>query len=330
MSLRTDLDRVLAESADVASSTYLTSAREDVLLIEEQAQGCAELSKRVKHLGKQLAQSHFALDSEAINRFLQELAEAQFFALCRSRGISLQAIPTQSHQGTPDYSLNGDPTTTFEVKALSVVDGHLGIRRDLNKSLDAKVTLESQRLGSRITTFVEMETSAYGNKLRSTHVNLDHLNVYVEKVRQNIKRDQFSAPRSFLVLNLTALPGLGRDLGDLRPIYWDELPSPHPVSGAIWMLAFGQSGMAVFGHPEFEGSPGIEGYFRKEGILNENREVAGIIVVRRELDGKLNVGALFRSEDWGAWSSEESGWEWIKALVHEKWNDELDSNGWQL
>lgn len=332
MSLKNEFDRVLAESADVATSNYLQRAGEDVLLVEAQAAGCPELNKRVERLCNQLAQKNFALDAEAINKFLQDLAEAQFFALCRMRGVSLEPVPTQSQkqQRTPDYSLTGDEQTTFEVKALSVVGGNFGIDRDLVSSFDAKVRFD-ERLKSRPgIAFVENETTAYGDKVRATHVNVDHLYVLLEKVRQNIKQDQYPTLRSFLVLNTSVLPVLGSGFVDLRPVYWDENPSPHPVSGAMWMLAFGRAGMAVFGHPEFEGMPVIEGYFSKQGLLHEYDNISGIIVIRRELNGELRVGALLRSRDWQAWSNEQTIWPWIHALVQDKWNDEMDSNGWCL
>ncbi len=316
--------------SQTATSSYLGLLREDVAFVEMHAPDAPELVKRVDRLKASLLEVHFALDPAAINTFIHDLAEAQFFALSRSRGVHIRPLPTQVSKGTPDFAYVADETTTFEIKALSIVNGDRGHRENLEHSLDANIEIERQlQLGKR-TAFAETESNAFGTKVKSSSVNLDHLIVLLEKARQNIKPDQFAASRSFLVLNLTAIPLLSGQGEDFRPVYWSRDSSPHPVSGAMWMLAFGRPGMAVFGHPEFEGMPGIEGHFAAEGILHEHGWIAGILVVRRDLGGQLHTFLLARASDIGKWSDDVSQWAPVESLVGVKWNDELDSNGWRL
>lgn len=330
MKLSAVFDAALARGGQTATSSYLVLLRDDVALLETQAVGMPVLQRRVDRLMTPLLEEHFALDPAAINTFIQDLAEAQFFALCSAKGVHLRPLPTQESKGTPDFAYLNDETTTFEIKALSIVNGDQGLREDLERSLNAKIEIERQlALGKRIA-FAESGTNAYGRKVKPSSMNMDHVNVLREKARQNIKRDQFSAPRGFLVLNLTAIPVLSGQPEDFRPVYWSEYTLPHPVSGAMWMLAFGRHGMAIFGHPEFEGKPGIEGYFAGEGILHEHTYIAGLFIVRRDLGGTLHTILLARASDIDKWSEDTAQWEPVASLVGDKWNDELDSNGWRL
>jgi len=330
MSLVAEFDAACARANRTATSPFLALLRPDVLLVESQLASAPGLSLRVEKLLAALSQPHFALDPAATNTFMQDLAEAQFQALAASRAVDLLTLPTRASQGTPDFALNTDSSTTFEVKALSVVNGERGLREALERSLEAHIEIERQLAQGKRTALAESATAAYGSKIGDSSVNLDHLGVLLEKTRQNIKSDQFVERRSFLVLNLTALPLLSEEAEAVRPIYWNEVPSAYPVSGALWMLAFGKPGMAIFGHPEFEGKPVIEGYFSGEGILHECDFIAGIVVVKRRLDGGLFTSLLARASDIDQWSAHPLQWDPIDSLVGSCWNDEFDSNGSRL
>ncbi|MBK8059510.1 MAG: hypothetical protein IPK33_17130 [Gemmatimonadetes bacterium] len=341
-----DFDEATAKWNDTATSIFLSNLRHDVAFVDAHSSLSPDLGRRSAKLSAQLSKPSFAVDSEAINSFAQALAETQFLALCESRGVRLKALATRVGVGTADYSLLNDPNFTFEVKALSVVDGARGIDRDLMQSLEAKGELDGLIMSGSTSAFVERETMAYKDKVRYDSQNKDHIDVLLEKARQNMKRDQFEAKRSFLVLNTSMLPVPWLRTEGLRPVNWRTRPSPHPVTGAMWMLAFGMAGMPVFSTPEFEGRAGIEGYFEKMGILEEFPYVAGVLFVRRRIDGELEVALLMKKEVranlFDEATNQEDGDEDVHNQVGDSiqqclvslcgvaWNDELDSNGWQL
>jgi len=277
-----------------------------------------------------VCKANFAISSELTEKFVQLFGEAHFALECKKRGIHLQKIPEQKIK-TPDFELaNNACNFRFEVKTLSVVNGKFGISSNLENALEAKISLESQLKSGKRIAMAESEVSAYGHKPVKDNQSTTVIETLLDKARQNIKAGQFEGGPTFLVLNLCMFTLNSNHQEVLRPVYWADYPFPTPVSGDLWMLAFGKPGMLVFGRPEFEGKSSIEGTFQKRGILSDPdfEGVAGIIVMTYSLDGQAELFGLFRENDWDSW--EPCDWQVVTSIVDDFWNDELDSNGWKL
>jgi len=119
----------------------------------------------------------------------------------------------------------------------------------------------------------------------------------------------------------------------LRPAYCDDLLFQKAITGELWMLAFAQPGMLIHGQPEFKGKHCLEGLNDKWGILADpsHANIAGLLVVVYPLGGKPRICGLYRTSDYTKWNDEnEELVLLLQCLTEERWNDDRDSNGWQL
>lgn len=277
----------------------------------------------------------FALNGNLVAEFAQLFGEAHFATLCHERGISLSKIPEQRNIQTPDfchYPSKGEKLY-FEVKTLSVVNGGLGINDDLLKSLDAQIDIERQLQKRRVVAIGASEMQPYAEKPYQAGAVTAVISTLIEKVRQNIKSDQYSNKNTFLVLNLCLIPPTITDNRTLRPAYCDDFMFPKAISGDLWMLAFAQSGMLVFGHPEFEGKPCIEGIIDKLGILSDSEyaNISGLLCVVYPLGATPCIYGLYRGSDHSKWIDETTELHTIlTSLTGQNWNDDSDTNGWCL
>ncbi|MDO9053089.1 MAG: hypothetical protein Q7U37_04025 [Gallionella sp.] len=69
-----------------------------------------------------------------------------------------------------------------------------------------------------------------------------------------------------------------------------------------------------------------------DGLLWENNEVSGIVWLVHSLSAQARPMATLRKDDVTAYEEDNEGRLWLvlQQLFGSNWNDELDSNGWQL
>lgn len=333
MSLYQDLCNALQDARQAAANGYLqllvTYARD----IEAASSGNPTLSDYCNRMRALVQRTNFALDGNAVSDFCQLFGEAHFFTLCSDRGVSIARVPERKDSKTPDFVHHAQQPVYFEVKTLSVVNGGRGINKDLESALDAQIQIERQLKEGRCVAIGESELQPHGIKpYRDGHISAA-INTLIEKARQNIKTDQYASPNTFLVLNLCLIPPTTTDSCSLRPAYCDDHLFPTPVTGDLWMLAFAQPGMLVQSIPEFEGAKAIEGTIDKAGILadSEFNCIAGLLIVVYPLGKRPHLYGLFRFSDYSSWSdSSPELVETLTKLTEQCWNDDGDSNGWQL
>jgi hypothetical protein len=155
----------------------------------------------------------------------------------------------------------------------------------------------------------------------------------IEKTRRNIKLEQFINPNTFLDINLCLIPSLRTDNYVLRPAYCDDYMFSKALSGDLWMVAFAKPGMLVYGCPEFEGKPAIEGIIDKCGILTDPdfNNISGLLFMVHPWGKNPEIWGLFRSTDYFQWEDKIPTVHMaISKLAQDNWNDDKDSNGWQL
>jgi hypothetical protein len=325
----------LQSTHDVANNSYLSFLKAAVEKVESAANSDPRLIHYVDKLISLINQPSFALDGRLTNEFAQTLGEAHFFVLCLEKGISLTRIQEQSHK-TPDFQLKiGALDLFFEVKTLSVVDGQIGISKHLDDALDARIEIEEQlKEGKRIASAISV-IQPYGAKpyIKGKGTITAVIETLIEKTRQNIKRDQYSNENSFLVINLSIIPPCCTENYTLRPAYPDDYLFNKAVTGDLWMLAFGKPGMLIHGTPEFEGKPCIEGILNKFGILSDPEfdNIAGIFLMVHPWQRPTEIWGLFTSQKYTQWQDYDHDIATtIFALTDNNWNDDLDSNGWDL
>lgn len=324
----------LQNISDLTNNSYLTflkNAVEKVSVASHTDQVITEYNQDLLNI---VSKQDFALDSKQTNKFSQILGEAHFYLLCKNKGISLSRIKEEKGKKTPDFKLESQDIH-FEVKTLSVVSGDFGIKNSLEDSLDAHIEIESQlQQGKRIATGVSV-VQPYGEKpyQKEKGTITAVIDTLIEKASQNIKAGQFPNDKSFLVLNLSIIPPFRTENFVLRPAYCDNYMFQKAVSGELWMMAFASPGAPVLGIPEFEGKPCVESILKKNGILVEPDfdMVSGILFMIHPWQRDTEIWGLYDHQKFTTWSDNTPAIvETLLSLTGDNWNDDKDTNGWQL
>jgi hypothetical protein len=330
MSLAEKFSIALAGAATVAPNRYLVHLTRLLERLEIEAASDAVLAHYVGQLEAYVEKTNFALDPLTTNQFLQCLGEARFYSYASNRGINLQRV-SEAKGERPDFK-NGNAVHDifFEVKTFSVVGGEVGLRAALEVSLEAQLSLEQQINDARDVAVAVSSIQPFATKPYSRGNVRGVIDTLIEKTRQNVSKGQFQQGSTFLVLDLSIF-NLSRTIRNLRPVHWETHPSPTPVTGNLWMLAFGETEYLVHSVPEFEGKPSIEGKLEKQGILLEFPFVQGLLILNQLWDQDPRMSALVRSKDKIAWDDDQHPISsMLQNLVGDSWNDDGDSNGFNL
>lgn len=323
------LESVQAVSG-VAPSMFLTVNYSSLVKVVEFIEGAGAASYAEQALRKLFARQNWILDAQALEAFFQLMGEVQFWMLAVDRGIQLTRIP-ETNISTPDFQIQ-EASVQFEVKTFSVKDGWRNLAAMAEDSFQSQLELQKQvSRGERIAIAVH-STSPHGSMPRGLQQTGICRNL-IDKASSNIKLGQYVTAPTFLVLNLMLINGYFNGIADLRPV----APGyPHAWSvrtGALWTLAFGSVGQIVHGVPEFEGLPSVEGKLEREGVLvnPDYKDVAGLLLIVHRLDGEPTLYGLWRESDAEQWESERPDTlRMLHRLVDKNWNNDRDTNGWQL
>jgi hypothetical protein len=325
--------KALQATTGLANNSYLTLLTGAVEKVSDASQRDKVLSEYNKNLLAIVSGNNFALDPDKTNEFAQILGEAHFYLLCGNKGITLTRVK-EGNDKTPDFKFEKEDMY-FEVKTLSVVTGGSGIKKSLLDSLDAQIDIEMQlKQGKRIATGISV-VQPYGDKpyQKGKGTITAVIETLIEKTRQNIKPGQFPNDKSFLVLNLSIIPPFRTENYVLRPAYCDDYMFTKAISGELWMMAFAYPGTPVLCTPEFEGKPCVESILEKVGILNDPNfdMISGILFMIHPWRRDSEIWGLYNYEKYASWcDSKPEIIETLIALTKDNWNDDMDTNGWQL
>lgn len=224
---------------------------------------------------------------------------------------------------SPDFRVNHLGNTIFiEMKTLNMAEGTLKHRDIMEEAFEGKIELERQieeqkkikKEGNIVASVMRCDMPYYSAN-RSYDSSSPKLvtETLIEKIRQNIKEEQFSFGETILLLNFSdQLPLYESPLESLQENYiaeyvdnsgildyleqnelsieeqenfWNSMEAVqrqqvwrYPAKGCLWHVAFGQVGTALT--PEDEKQEILE----KEGILLEYDFIKGILFY---IDGKL-------------------------------------------
>ena len=263
-----------------------------------------------------------------INQFVQNLGELHFWIECFNSGLELERLSERS-TATPDFKIRlekCDKEVFFEVKTFSIVDGEYGINRETENSLNDRIKLEEQiNRGKRIASTIRC-SNQYGDKLTRDKEFISLIHILIDKFENNFKSNQFNKP-TFYVVNflLNEIPRIHNAI--LRPYYSLNYRNINMIeTGLLWAMAFGTNEMLVLYPTEFEGKPAIQGILQKQGVLIEYKpNVLGIIFMIYSFGDYKGMFGLSDFKE-----NREISENILNKLTGNNWNDNLDSNGWQL
>lgn len=294
------------------------------------AEPSAEHTKR--NIERIFRVANWMIDPKMFQTFVQLIGEAQFWKMANERGVKLDRIPERKNEMTPDFRLSdvSGLSPCFEVKTLSVVDGEFNLARMDEASFEAQLSLSAQVGAGRAVASATASASPHG-AVENCKAMTTIIRNLVKKAENNIKPGQFANAPTLLVLNLMLLDGYYNGKGSLRPVTCIHGSDWQLRSGAYWNLAFGQPGHLVFGLPEFEGKPGVEGSLDCEGILSAHPEICALLLIVHDWEAEPKIYGLARELDTDRWLSDLKplGDAFVK-LAGENWNDDRDTLGWRL
>lgn len=320
--------------AGISPSMYLNVGYPSFVKVMQFIEATPSAKYADKKLRKLFANQNWALDAKKLDAFFQLVGEVQFWMLANQRGVTLERIP-ETHGKTADLRIAGGKPDSpqFEVKTLSVSEGGwMHLAKMAEDSFETQIDIQAQ-LASGKTTAMSVQIIAPHGAVKRGKERTQMCNNLIKKAIGNIKSGQYAAAPTFMVLNLMLIDGHFNGTMDLRPVA-GGYPEPWSIrTGVMWTIGFGTMGQIIHGLPEFDGKPGIEGFLENEGVLahSDFKELAGMLMVVHRLGKEPTIYGLMRAEDMDCFEVSNLGvLQAFDSLAGQQWNDDLDSNGWQL
>jgi hypothetical protein len=249
--------------------------------------------------------------------------EAVIYFYFKNR-FQIQPIKEEKYS-TPDFHIklkkNKNDELYLEVKALSYLQGSLNYLAAQKDGLNSRVSTENQLKSGKQITFSEMIISPF-QKDGSQPTKRELIEIYIEKIKQNIKENQYKFGESILLVDTKQLL-LGSRLTDSAVALYQERLCQSIASGLLWHVAFGNIGNMIYQPIEFEGAKNTAGLLEKEGILSEHKFIKGLIfVVYENFEIRKNIG-FYRYDEQDCIAAE-----FINDFC-DFWNDDNNSEAWK-
>lgn len=305
------------------------------------ADATPELAPVARDLERLFKPPNALLDAVQLERFVQLVGEAQVCEVAQRAGVSLRRVPEARNQKTPDYALldEAGPAAYFEVKTLSVVDGAHNLKDAIEASYQGQLELSERVSAGAPVAFTVVEgprgtkVPPKGQPSEARHPMKARIEHLIAKADSNYKPGQYGAGPTCMVLNLLLFDGHYNEPAFLRPVV-AGYPDPWQlISGPYWTLAFGRCGDPVYGPTEFEGRRSIEGRLARDGILVQHADVRALLLLVHSWHQPPRFYGLWREAEHDAWQPGAPHEALGTALLHlarTNWNDERDTNAWQL
>ncbi len=217
-------------------------------------------------------------DYNSISEIKNIYSEAYILSKLQSL-LNINKIPEASSK-TPDYKVIFRGKDLYiELKSINMLGGTLKHKDIMNDSLDSRITAEEQiNKGKNVGIGVHVVQPYLSHNKKydpnSTRLVIESL---IDKINQNIKKEQYSLGDTLLLVDLSKqLPLHSKPLDAIQNQYFDDIGNAN-VSGELWSVAFGRVGDQILKHAEFEGADNLDGELEKEGILISHTYIKGLI-----------------------------------------------------
>ncbi|MDY0187774.1 MAG: hypothetical protein RBR16_07625 [Syntrophus sp. (in: bacteria)] len=281
MALKDDLLKLKQEINSVGMNVALKDLSNDFVdKIESEKdqdnQFCAIYSELKPLIQKALENFE---DYESIIEIKNKYYEAFIYSKLKSL-LQIKKINESKTEKKPDFSVTFRGREYFvELKSLNMLDGKLKHRTIMENSFNGKIELENQissgkRVASNIVLIQPYHVPGKEYDPSSPRMVIHFL---IDKICQNIKKDQFSQGETILLVDLSGqLPLLNSPENSIYKTYKDyELKNE--ISGELWHVALGKIGDNLHRPIKFEGQSSEDGRLIKNGVLVEFPFIKGII-----------------------------------------------------
>jgi len=325
MSLVSYITKLKRESYEITTDNPLLDAFdiEFCRLIDSTLENCDFVRRKQKEIIKLLEGASVEVDDKLKSAFDIYSELYNFFRL--SEKVKIRPIK-ESKEKTPDFEVLSSNGQKFflEMKTVGFTGGNINYNKTIEDGLNAKIKIDEQiKQGRRI---AMSETVIAPLRPLRKDKNYDPFSVkyfietLIEKIKQNIKTEQFVHGKTFLLIDLKLV---------VIPSSWEEASIPiYPElrhfslgSGVFWNIAFGVKGDKIFCPIEFKGKQNIEGELSNNGILIEERNITALCFRIYENNMNFLIG-FGRQEEIEQCDILHSICDFI--------NDEKNSNGWKI
>jgi len=274
-----------------------------------------------------LREPEFIEFNEKLKDAFGDYSEALVYLRLKDKGLKVDRV-REGDDKAPDFKVATDDSNHVfvECKALSFASGNLNYKNVMNSALDGKIQIENQlsKRGNIGIAVTEVQPLRNDNRRYDAFSTRYFIEAMIDKIKQNIKRDQFGFGDTVLIVDVKQLVIPGSHLKTYTAIYQEEVGNSF-VSGGMWNVAFGSLGNTILRPIEFAGAPNTDGTLQDEGILIGRDWIKAIVFIERASyykDSKI-AGLYIR----------KNVTEGVSEFIHkfcDVLNDEANSNGWKL
>lgn len=209
-------------------------------------------------------------------------------------GFRVRRVAEQKDAKTPDFECVGPEERFFiELKTLDMTGGIWSAKGLAERAFENQVRLDARRRPG--VTFGEpLEIAPFGDKVGPL-MSAAVLDIYIDRVNNNIAKSQVTTGPTFLMIFGQRLPLDTDDPSCLVPTYFFEAAHPTEefpgecVSGDWWHVGFGRLGDQILTQSEFEGKGNLGGRLGRDGVLVAHPYLIGLSIF-----GRLMSGSQFR------------------------------------
>ena len=290
----------------------------------------AERKKNILNLVKDIK---INFDSKLISAY-DEYSEAMTYLKLKSKFDKVTKIH-ETKSKTPDFKIeftsnhndqSKDCVVFAELKSLSFSAGNINYKNTMDQASESQIAIEKQiKSGKNICFGVTSVQPFNKNNNNYDHTSIkDVIQIIIEKIDQNIKKDQFSQGNTILIIDLKQLQLPFSFIEGGVPVF-QEKQYNSIVSGIQWNVSFGKAGHLIYKPIEFEGEENIEGELERDGILLKRDWIKAIVFLvysfseeEPKITGLNKKGLINDCVE-----------EFLHRLCDFR-NDDKNSNGWEL
>ena len=255
----------------------------------------------------------------------EEFNECIIYLKIKSKYNNTQQI-SEKDTSTPDYHVietNKNPfDLNIELKSLSFLNGNLNYTKAQEKGLNAKIKIEEQIKDGKSIAISETTISPFfkNNKMPDTR---ELIEVYIDKINNNIKKGQFIERDTILFVDIKQLL-LDSIWNHSAVIFYQEQITKSIASGVLWNTVFGKKNSLILKPIEFEGCNNVDSELTKNGILIDHDYIKAIVFVTYEnFENRKFVGFIRQSD------SESQVMNFITDFC-DLYNDDYNSEAWRV
>lgn len=296
MGLSDQVLKVIQDANSISHEPVLDKVDRDLLnVIESRSNTDPYLSDIIKDMRSIVSNLKIEDIKEKV-RFFNLYSEVSIYLDLSSR-LFIERV-SETSEKRPDFKVTFRNKEYFvEIKSLSSVDVFQKANQSQRESLQGHIDIEDQlNKGKKVASTIRIEQPYLkSNKDYDPYGRKHVVERIIEKIRQNIKLDQYKLGDSILVVDLGHLMMPGDPKLAALPIFYNHHFKSYE-SGILWHVAFGKLGMQIFKPNEYHRS-NIDGVLEYEGILIEYSEcIRGIVFLVRGFNKNEMVG-FFRDKD---------------------------------